>query len=140
MLNNQSTYYGEAVTKLSGKFVSYEGIPFLTSVYDHAETETAFPSLRDSSQGSSFINVFYGWTDPKDDDTMLQLGAESVAYMKQFIVDAGQEVGNALLYPNCAPPETPMVDMYGDALQRLQSIKLAVDPTNVMNLTGGWKF
>ncbi|OAX38046.1 FAD-binding domain-containing protein [Rhizopogon vinicolor AM-OR11-026] len=140
MLNNQSTYYGKAVTELSGKFVSYEGIPFLTSVYDHAETETAFPSLRDSSQGSSFINVFYGWTDPKDDDTMLQIGAESVAYMKQFIVDAGQGVGNALLYPNCAPPETPMVDMYGDALQRLQSIKFSVDPTNVMNLTGGWRF
>ncbi|OJA10280.1 hypothetical protein AZE42_05000 [Rhizopogon vesiculosus] len=141
MLNNQTTFYGKAVAPYSGQFVSYEGIPFLTNVYDHAETETAFPSLRDSSQGSSFINVFYGWRNPADDDAMLQLGAESVAYMKQFIADAGQDVGDALLYPNCAPPGTAAVDIYGTAaLERLQSIQLAVDPTNVMNLTGGWKF
>ncbi|OAX38750.1 FAD-binding domain-containing protein [Rhizopogon vinicolor AM-OR11-026] len=140
MLNNQTTFYGAAATKYSGQFVSYEGIPFLDNVYDHAETDTAFPSLRDSSQGSSFINVFYGWTNAADDDAMLQLGAESVAYMKQFIADAGQDVEDALLYPNCAPPGTPVADIYGDALERLQSIQLAVDPTNVMNLTGGWKF
>jgi hypothetical protein len=128
------------VSKHSGGFISYEGIPFLSSVYDHSDTPSAFPSLRDSTQGSSFINVFYGWTDPNQDDTMKQLGAESVAYMKQFIVDQGQDVGNALIYPNCAPPGTAMEEMYGDALGRLQSIRSAVDPNNVMDLAGGWRF
>ncbi|OJA16046.1 hypothetical protein AZE42_05488 [Rhizopogon vesiculosus] len=133
-------YYAEAISKLSGKYVLYEGIPFLESVYTHAETQTAFPSLRDSSQGSSFINVFFGWTNPNDDNTMIQLGEQSVAYMKQFVASQGQDVGDALLNPNNAPPNTPMANMYGDALERLQSIKLAVDPTHVMNLAGGWKF
>ena len=112
----------------------------MESIYTHSETQTAFPSLRDSSQGYSFINVFYVWTNPKDDNTMIQLGEQSVAYMKQFIASQGQDVGDALLNPNNAPPNTPMANMYGDALERLQSIKHAVDPTNVMNLAGGWKF
>jgi hypothetical protein len=84
--------------------------------------------------------VFYGWTDPSDDAVMQQVGAESVSYIKQFLVNAGQNVGNALVYPNGAPWGAPMVDMYGDALGRLHSIRSAVDPGNVMGLTGGWRF
>lgn len=84
--------------------------------------------------------MYYGWTDASDDEVMLRLGAESAAFMKQFAVDAGQNVTNALIYPNCAPPGTAMEDMYGDALSKLHSIRSAVDPGNVMGLTGGWRF
>jgi hypothetical protein len=69
-----------------------------------------------------------------------QLGAESAAYMKQFVVDAGQDVANALIYPNGARSGTPLEDIYGDALARLHSIRSAVDPDDVMSLTGGWRF
>lgn len=71
---------------------------------------------------------------------MLRLGAESAASMKQFAVDAGQDVANALIYPNCAPPGTDLKDMYGDAVSTLRDIRSAVDPGNVMGLTGGWRF
>jgi hypothetical protein len=124
----------------SATLISYDVIPYLPSLYDHSDTPSAFPSSRDPGQGHSFIELYYGWTDPNDDAIMQQVGAESVAYMKQFVADAGQDVANALLYPNCAPSGTALEDMYGDALERLQSIRSAVDPDNVMSLTGGWRF
>jgi hypothetical protein len=128
------------VKEASGFLISYDLIPFLPSLYDYGTIPSAFPSSRDASQGYSFIEVYYGWTDANYDDKVLQLGAESAAYMKQFILDQGQDVGNALIYPNCAPPGTPLADMYGDAVPRLHSIRSAVDPDSVMNLTGGWRF
>lgn len=140
MVKNQTLFYGEQLSQSSGVLISYDLVPLLPSIYSHSDTPAAFPSLRDSGQGYSFIEVYYGWTDPNDDEVMLQVGAESAAYMKQFAVDAGQDVANALLYPNCAPPGTALTDMYGDAASTLHSIRSAVDPGNVMGLTGGWRF
>ncbi|KAG1744277.1 FAD dependent oxidoreductase [Suillus lakei] len=140
MVKNQTLFYGEQLSQSSGSLISYDLVPFLPSLYSHSDTPSAFPSLRDSGQGYSFIEVYYGWTDSNDDDVMLKAGAESAAYMKQFAVDAGQDVANALIYPNCAPPGTALADMYGDAASRLHSIRSAVDPDNVMSLAGGWRF
>ncbi|KAG2144148.1 FAD dependent oxidoreductase [Suillus bovinus] len=140
MIKNQTLFYGEQLSQSSGALISYDLVPLLPSLYSHSDTPSAFPSLRDSGQGYSFIEVYYGWTDPNDDEVMLQLGAESAAYMKQFAVDAGHNVANALIYPNCAPPGTALADMYGDAVSSLHSIRSAVDPDNVMGLTGGWRF
>ncbi|KAG2359550.1 hypothetical protein BDR07DRAFT_1462475 [Suillus spraguei] len=140
MIENQTLSYGAAVWDLSGAFISYDVIPLLPSIYDHSETPSAFPSVRDSGQGNSFIEILYGWTDASNDDAIMQLGAESAAYMNQFIAAAGQDFSSALLYPNCVPPDTSLEAMYGDALSTLQSIKGDVDPNNVMGLAGGWKF
>ncbi|KAG2032409.1 FAD-binding domain-containing protein [Suillus americanus] len=140
MVKNQTLVYGEQLSQSSGVLISYDLVPLLPSLYNHSDTPSAFPSLRDSGQGYSFIEVYYGWTDANDDEVMLQVGAESAAYMKQFAVDAGQDVANALIYPNCAPPGTALADIYGDAVSSLHSIRSAVDPGNVMGLTGGWRF
>jgi hypothetical protein len=52
----------------------------------------------------------------------------------------GQNVSRAALYPNYALFGTPLEDMYGGNVERLQKIKAAVDPEDVMGLAGGWKF
>ncbi|KAG2063990.1 FAD-binding domain-containing protein [Suillus decipiens] len=140
MAENQALSYGKRVSENGAVFLTYDLIPLLPSLYSHSKTPAAFPSLRDPGQGHSFIEVLCGWLHPMDDKVMGQLTAESTAYMKQFVADAGQNVSNALLYPNAAPPDTPLVDMYGDALGRLRSIRSAVDPGDVMKLAGGWKF
>lgn len=44
------------------------------------------------------------------------------------------------MYPNYATYDTPLEDIYGSHLPRLRSLKLKVDPQNVMGLAGGWKF
>ncbi|KAG2068765.1 FAD-binding domain-containing protein [Suillus decipiens] len=140
MIENQTLSYGAEVWDLSGAFVSYDIIPLLPSIYDHSEAPSAFPSVRDSTQGNSFVEILYGWTDASNDDAIIQLGADSAAYMNQFLSGVGQDFSSALLYPNCVPPDTSLEAMYGDALGTLQSIKGAVDPNNVMGLAGGWKF
>ncbi|KAG2359546.1 FAD-binding domain-containing protein [Suillus spraguei] len=140
MVENQALALGDRASHLDATFLSYDLTPFLPSVYNHSETPSAFPSLRGPEQGHSFIEVLCGWALETSDKVMGELAAESAASMKQFAVKAGQNVANALLYPNAAPPGTPMVDMYGDALGRLHSIKSAVDPGDVMGRAGGWKF
>jgi len=44
------------------------------------------------------------------------------------------------LYGNYVAAKTPLVDIYGDNLPRLQALKAQVDPSSVMCLTGGFKF
>ncbi len=52
----------------------------------------------------------------------------------------GQDVSRAAKYPNYALFGTPLEDMYGGNVERLRKIRAAVDPDDVMGLTGGWKF
>ena len=52
----------------------------------------------------------------------------------------GQNVSHAAKYPNYALFDTPLEDMYGGNVERLRRIRAAIDPNDVMNLTGGWKF
>jgi hypothetical protein len=52
----------------------------------------------------------------------------------------GQDVSHAAKYPNYALFGTPLEDMYGGNVGRLRKIKAAVDPEDVMDLSGGWKF
>jgi len=44
------------------------------------------------------------------------------------------------LYANYAAANTPLVDIYGDNLPKLQALKAKIDPYNVMGLAGGFKF
>jgi hypothetical protein len=52
----------------------------------------------------------------------------------------GQDVSQAAKYPNYALFGTSLEDMYAGNVERLHKIRVAVDPMDVMGLTGGWKF
>jgi len=45
-----------------------------------------------------------------------------------------------ILYGNYVNAKTPLVDIYGENLPKLQALKAEVDPENVMGLAGGFKF
>ena len=52
----------------------------------------------------------------------------------------GQILSHAAKYPNYALFGTPLEGMYGGNVDRLRRIRGAVDPEDVMGLTGGWRF
>ncbi|KAG1747808.1 FAD-binding domain-containing protein [Suillus paluster] len=121
----------------SATVVTYELRTYLTSIYDHADTPSAYPDSRE--RGYSFLALFYAWNDSRDDDLVYDAVTASSNYIKQLAIAAGQDVANVVAYPNNADPSTSIEDIYGDNLARLQDIKKAVDPDNVMGLAGGWK-
>jgi hypothetical protein len=64
------------------------------------------------------------------------------AIILQTVLDENQDVGGTkqIRYSNYAVENTTLSEMYGDNVARLQSIRQAWDPENVMYLTGGFKF
>ncbi len=60
--------------------------------------------------------------------------------IRNISLEAGQNVSYAAKYPNYALFGIPLEDMYGGNVERLRKIKAAIDPDDVMGLTGGWKF
>ncbi len=65
---------------------------------------------------------------------------ESADSLRMAALKDGQDVGHAAVYPNYALFDTPLEDMYGQNVPRLQSLRRAVDPEDVMGLAGGFKF
>ncbi|KAJ8590357.1 FAD-binding domain-containing protein [Rhizopogon salebrosus TDB-379] len=138
MIANETLFWGAELANSSAVAVSYDVDPYLPGLYGHTDTPSAYPPSR--SQTYSIIVIYYGWTDSSYDNTMVDAIYESVKHMIQVLTDAKQDVANVAVYPNSAPPGMPLENMYGDNLPRLRAIKNAVDPDNVMGLTGGWKF
>lgn len=83
--------------------------------------------------------MYIAWTLPEDDAAMHNATVSSALQLTNAAVAAGQEVGDAPLYPNYAVASTPLERIYGDQLDKLQAIKQQYDPGNVMGLAGGWK-
>ncbi|KAG1747301.1 FAD-binding domain-containing protein [Suillus lakei] len=138
MIANETLSRGAELTESSARIISYDADLYLSTLYDHVDSPTAYPPSR--SRGYSFIQVYYGWADSNYDDTMLDAVNASAQHMIQALTDYGQDVADVAVYPNNAPPGMALEKMYGDNLPRLRAIKNAVDPNNVMGLAGGWKF
>ncbi|KAG2143519.1 FAD dependent oxidoreductase [Suillus bovinus] len=138
MIANETMFWGEYLTDYSARVVSNDVDIYLPTLYDHVDSPTAYPSTR--SKGYSFIELYYGWTDAKYDDIVLNAVNASAQHMIDALTALGQDVANVDVYPNNAPPDTSLERMYGDNVPRLKDIKKTVDPDNIMGLSGGWKF
>ncbi|KAG2064933.1 FAD-binding domain-containing protein [Suillus decipiens] len=138
MIANETLYWDAELAKYSAQVVSYDVAVYLPTLYNHVDSPTAYPPSR--SQGYSFIEVYYAWTDSNFDGTMFNAVNASGQHMIQALTNSGQDIANVAVYPNCAPPNIGLERMYGDNVPRLQAIKNTVDPNNVMGLAGGWKF
>ncbi|KAG1839889.1 FAD-binding domain-containing protein [Suillus subalutaceus] len=115
IMNETLTRGPELADNASAVFVTYSVDVFLPTLYDHVDSPTAYPPSR--SQGYSYIEIYC-----------------------EVLTSYGQDIADVAVYPNHAPPGTSLEKMYGSNVPRLQAIKNAVDPDNVMALTGGWKF
>ena len=103
----------------------------LNSAYNpHVSSSSVFP-----------IGIVATWELPSDDYIFLKSIQSMADTLLQTMIDDGQYDKNVkqIVYPNFALETTPVSSIYGSNLPRLQRIRAAWDPKNVMYLTGGYK-
>lgn len=87
------------------------------------------------------FNIYFAWLDPLFDTDFQNAARASAATVSNAAIAEGQSsLVGAPVYPNYAIYDTPLSQMYGSNLATLQSLKAAIDPTNVMGLAGGFRF
>jgi len=139
-IKNQSIYNTAKFDSKLGLFVQFTAEPFLSTYFDKSQGG-AYPHLPSATPLLPVL-IQFGWRLPSDDDFFIAQIKKTADIIMQTALDDGQNVNGAIQirYPNYALDTTPLSEMYGDNLPRLQSIRKAWDPDNVMNLTGGFKF
>jgi len=137
---NETNFWGAKLALAGAVFISYDIEPFLPSIYTHATSPSAFPP--DRGPGYMPLNLYFAWapTDSAFDSTFHDALKQSAAHLTTVALGDGQAIADAPLYTNYALYDTPLERIYGDNVPRLQAIKTAVDPGNVMGLAGGFKF
>jgi hypothetical protein len=101
-------------------------------------SDSAYPPDRSRAVFPSALAV--EWSNSSLDDTMASTLRNFADAIRDAALADGQNVSHAAKYPNYALFGTPLKDMYGGNVERLRKIRAAIDPDDVMGLTGGWKF
>jgi hypothetical protein len=112
--------------------------PLESDVFTHGGP-SAYPPDRSRTVLQSVLVVTWN-NESLDKDKYVYNGLRSA---RTSIVEAGikdgQDLKNAVNYPNCALYGTPLEEMYGKNVRRLREIREKYDPSHVMGLTGGFK-
>jgi len=111
--------------------------PFDKGLFSYG-SGSAYPPDRSQALFPSAVTV--QWVNASLDDTMANTLRNITETIKGVALADGQNVSQAAKYMNYALYGTPLEDIYGGNLVRLREIRTAIDPEDVMGLTGGWKF
>ncbi|KAI0058448.1 FAD-binding domain-containing protein [Artomyces pyxidatus] len=111
--------------------------PFQEGLFSHG-APSAYPP--DRARALLPTNPYITWKNASLDSVM----HDALWGLTQRILAAasaeGQDVTGAALYPNYAPYDTPLENLYGANLPRLRALREKYDPADVMGLAGGFKF
>ena len=110
--------------------------PFDKGLFSHG-SGSAYPPDRSRALFPAAISA--QWLNASLDDTMAFALRNISDTVHAAALADGQDVSHAAKYPNYALFGTPLENMYGGNLARLRKIRAAIDPEDVMGLTGGWK-
>lgn len=123
-----------ATQSRSGTTVGGNVEPFLAAAYSHARN-SAFPHSRPFNS----FNGLFSWSDPADDQIMLNLTVEYHTKIWKKALELNVSSEDAEFPPNYSQSITPVRQIYGPNLARLQDIRRRVDPWDIIPLTGGFK-
>ena len=139
-VNNQLLYYNSTLGSKLGTLFAFNIEPFIPTYFDKSQGG-AYPHV--ASNTSLFpIEIEFSWALPSDDEVFISGIKLAINAILQAAINDGQDIAGTkqIVYPNYALEDTPLEAMYGENVARLQSIRKAWDPENIMYLTGGFKF
>ena len=100
--------------------------------------DSAYPPDRSQAVFPSALTI--EWSNSSLDDKVAFALRNFADAIRDVALADGQNVAHAAKYVNYALFGTPLEDIYGWNVERLRKVRGAIDPENVMDLTGGWKF
>lgn len=127
----------------SGTFASYDVEPFLSTLFTHSTSSSAYPpdSARDPSVATLPLNIYYAWSSELSDQQFYDAIYASANHLKSIIAaEQGDSVTSSPIYNNYAMYDTPLESLYGENVPTLQALAQKYDPEGVMKLAGGFKF
>ncbi|EST04759.1 FAD linked oxidase, N-terminal [Kalmanozyma brasiliensis GHG001] len=130
----ESKKYGAIAPLRSATLISYDVEPFLP--YSQYAKDAAWPHNTNALP----LNLYFAWTNPLEDTFWQNAMKTSAAKITALARQQGQNLDDQYLYPNYALRDTPLSSLYGPNLARLQAIKKANDPQDVMGLTTYFPF
>jgi FAD/FMN-containing dehydrogenase len=134
---NQTLFWGNVFAAMDpGAGISIIFEPFLINVFSHGP-DSAYPPDRSHALFPTALVISYS-NASLDDSVVKALHNFSETVTAAAVAD-GQNLTHAAAYPNYALFDTALEDIYGANLPRLRAIKKAIDPENVMGLSGGFK-
>jgi Berberine and berberine like len=134
----RSQYWGERLYAQDKNVTLTSTVePFDKGLFSYGN-DSAYPPDRSQAVFPSAITV--QWSNSSLDDTMEFALRNFADAIRDVALADGQNVSHAAKYVNYALFGTPLEDMYGGNVERLRRIRAAIDPNDVMSLTGGWKF
>ncbi|SRR6266403_3431999 len=111
--------------------------PFDKNYFSHG-SDSAYPPDRSQAIFPTFIAL--QWLNASLDDEMAYVVRNISDTIHAIALVDGQNLSHAVKYMNYAVYGTPLEEMYGGNVGRLHKIRAGIDPHNVMDLTGGWRF
>ncbi|KAG6853955.1 hypothetical protein C0991_012101 [Blastosporella zonata] len=139
VIANETVFWAARLMPFSASDVDYGVQPFLPTLFSHGDYESsAYPPVR--GKHNSPLNIYYAWSEERFDAVFHDAARMSAARIRAAVVEEGQDVRDAAVYPNYAIYDTPLEAMYGSRVGVLKALKKEVDPMNVMGLTGGFRF
>jgi Berberine and berberine like len=133
-----SQFWGESLYALDNNVTLTSTLEtFNKGLFSHGN-DSAFPP--DRSQAVFPSSLIVEWSNSSLDGTMAFALRNFADEIREVVLADGHNMTHAAKYPNYALFGTPLEDMYGGNVKRLRSIRAAIDPNDVMKLTGGWKF
>ena len=133
-VNAESVFYGQLALSHSGVFISYDIEPFVKA-YGQKATDSAYPHQKSPLP----LFLYFTWLNPAEDAFWRTKIQESVDKLTQVAKAEGIFDAELTSYPNYVLGTYKGDQLYGSAnAARLRGIRGQVDPSGVMDLTGGF--
>ncbi|CZT04316.1 related to 6-hydroxy-D-nicotine oxidase [Rhynchosporium agropyri] len=130
---NETVYWSKFSEDHGGTLMQYDVEPF--HPYGKYATDSAYPHANSPLP----LNIYFAWTDTKDDAFWNASIQKSLAQLRT-VAKAEGILTEESVYPGYAYGTTTWDSLYGKAnAQRLRTIRQKYDPQGVMLLAGGFK-